>query len=133
MEDQIRPNNGAAQVVSLAGAGLLRYVRTEGCTAQETFLSIPDENWVTQQGVVEDSSAVKSTTHRFVVFLRNVLALCWLQLPRPLACCYGFRGFILRLQERAIRTRLLIRTQPEEETSSCRILNDKELRRTWPW
>ena len=56
MEDQIRPNNGAAQVVSLAGAGLLHHVRTEGCTAQETFLSIQDENWVTQQGVVEDSS-----------------------------------------------------------------------------
>jgi hypothetical protein len=49
MEDQIRPNNGAAQVVSLAGAGLLHHVRTEGCTAQETFLSIQDENWITQK------------------------------------------------------------------------------------
>jgi hypothetical protein len=78
MEDQIRPNHGAAQVVSLAGAGLRHYVRTEGCTAQETFLSIQDKNWVAQQGVVEDSSPVRSTSHRFVGFLRNGLALCWL-------------------------------------------------------
>jgi len=78
MEDQIRPNNGAAQMVSLAGAGLLRYVRTEGCTAQETFLSIQDENWVTPQAGVEDCSPVKLTTRHFVSFLRKALARCWL-------------------------------------------------------